>query len=40
MRLFIEWRDDQRADEIAGNAGLNTEEKVEQLGQLIFGEDW
>ena len=38
--LFVKWYDDQRAKDINNNAGIGTQEKVEQLGELIFGEDW
>jgi len=37
--LFMKWAEDQRAKEIALGAGTNAE-KIEALGQLMFGEDW
>ena len=38
--LFLTWFEDQRAKDIAGAKDLGTEQKVGQLGKLIFGEDW
>jgi len=38
--LFVKWYEDTRVAEIAGAKGLGSAEKVEQLGQIIFGEDW
>ena len=38
--LFVKWAKDARAMEIANSKGLGSDEKVEKLGQLIFGEDW
>lgn len=38
--LFIRWAADQRAREIADAKGVGTEEKIEQLGKLMFGEEW
>lgn len=37
--LFIRWNEDARAREIAA-AGIDNAEKIERLGQLMFGEDW
>lgn len=37
--MFLKWAADQRAKEIAGGQGSNAD-KIEQLGQLMFGEDW
>lgn len=37
--LFLKWAADQRAKEIAGSNESNAE-KIERLGQLMFGEDW
>jgi hypothetical protein len=36
---FLKWWNNQRAAEIAGGTASNTE-KIEQLGQLMFGDDW
>ena len=38
--LFLKWHADKRAAEIADSKGIGTDEKVNKLGQLIFGEDW
>jgi hypothetical protein len=38
--LFLKWFEDKRVSDIAGAKGLGSAEKVEQLGQLIFGEEW
>jgi hypothetical protein len=38
--LFLKWAADQRAQEIAASGGLAQSEKIERLGQLMFGEDW
>jgi hypothetical protein len=38
-KLFLEWCKDQRAREIAAGSESNAE-KIERLGQLMFGEDW
>ncbi|ODU24543.1 MAG: hypothetical protein ABS95_01760 [Verrucomicrobia bacterium SCN 57-15] len=38
-KLFIQWSEDQRAKSIA-ESGASNAEKIEQLGQLMFGEDW
>ena len=38
-QLFLQWAADQRAREIAAGAGSNSE-KIERLGQLMFGEAW
>lgn len=38
--LFAKWAQDKRAMEIASAANIGADEKVEQLGMLIFGEDW
>lgn len=37
--LFLKWRDDQRAKNISEGPGTN-EEKIEQLGQAMFGDLW
>lgn len=37
--LFLKWSADQRAKEIAGGQASNAD-KIEQLGQLMFGEEW
>lgn len=37
--LFLKWSEDQRAQAIAQGSAPNAQ-KIEQLGQLIFGEDW
>lgn len=37
--LFIKWCEDKRALEAATGGGDNSE-KIERLGQLMFGEDW
>lgn len=37
--LFLRWSEDQRAREIAAGSTTNAE-KIERLGQLMFGEDW
>lgn len=37
--LYLKWHDDQRAKEIAASSGTNSE-KIERLGQTMFGEDW
>jgi DNA repair ATPase RecN len=38
--LFLRWQADQRALEIAASGGLLQSEKIERLGQLMFGDDW
>jgi len=38
--LFLKWHADKRVAEIADGKGVGTDEKVEQLGKLMFGEDW
>lgn len=37
--LFLKWREDQRARTISEGPGTN-EEKIEQLGQAMFGDLW
>ncbi len=37
--LFVEWSADQRAKDIAA-APITNAAKIEQLGQLMFGDDW
>lgn len=37
--LFLTWSADQRAKDIA-NSSISNTDKIEQLGQLMFGEDW
>lgn len=39
-QLFLNWFEDQRAKEIASASGLGQTEKIEKLGQLMFGDDW
>ena len=38
-KLFLEWANNERAKEIAGSGATNAE-KIEALGQAMFGEDW
>lgn len=38
--LFLQWSEDQRAKEIASKAGATNAEKIEALGQLMFGDSW
>lgn len=38
--LFVKWFEDKRAQEIAGAKDLSADERTQQLGQLIFKEDW
>jgi hypothetical protein len=37
--LFLKWSEDKRAQDIA-SAGISNADKIEQLGQLMFGEGW
>jgi hypothetical protein len=37
--LFLKWHADQHANELA-NADTSNAEKIERLGQLMFGETW
>lgn len=37
--LFVKWSSDRRAQEIAAEPVSNSE-KIEKLGQLMFGEEW
>ena len=37
--LFVKWAADKRASEIANSTATNAD-KIERLGQLMFGEDW
>jgi proteasome lid subunit RPN8/RPN11 len=37
--LFLKWRDDQKAMEIADSRASNAE-KIEKLGRLMFGKHW
>jgi hypothetical protein len=37
--LFIQWFEDQRAKDVLEGEWSNAE-KIEQLGALMFGEDW
>lgn len=37
--LFVKWFDDKRAQDILAGRATNSE-KIEALGQLMFGEDW
>ena len=36
---FLKWFADKRAREIVEGSGSNAE-KIERLGQAMFGEDW
>ncbi len=38
--LFLKWAADKRALEIASGPSATNAAKIEQLGQLMFGEDW
>jgi hypothetical protein len=38
--LFLTWFEDKRAVEIAGAKDLDADQRTNQLGQLIFKEDW
>lgn len=38
-KLFIKWQADEKAKAIVNGASTNAE-KIEQLGQAMFGEDW
>jgi len=38
--MFLKWRADQRASEIADDPGLGSDEKTDMLGKLMFPEDW
>lgn len=37
--LFLKWAEDRQAQQIAQGSGTNAE-KIEALGQLMFGTDW
>jgi hypothetical protein len=37
--LFLKWFEDKRAKEVLSSSASNSD-KIEQLGQLMFGEDW
>lgn len=37
--LFLKWYENQAAREVAGSTSTNAE-KLERLGQLMFGDDW
>ena len=37
--LFLKWYEERQAQEIAGSAATHAE-KIERLGQLMFGEGW
>jgi hypothetical protein len=37
--LFVKWCENERAKEIANSSATNAE-KIEQLGELMFGESW
>ncbi len=37
--LFLKWSEDRRARDIAGSSASNSD-KIEQLGELMFGENW
>lgn len=37
--MFLKWYADRRAGEIANSTASNAD-KIERLGQLMFGEDW
>lgn len=38
--LFLKFAEDKKAREIAASAGLSQNEKIEQLGQIMFGDLW
>lgn len=38
--LFLKWFEDQRAREIATKPGISSADKIERIGQLMFGDDW
>jgi hypothetical protein len=38
--LFIKWAEDQRAKAVMDDQGTTNTEKIERLGQLMFGENW
>lgn len=38
--LFLDWYNDQRARDIAAATDASTEDKIDRLGALMFGEDW
>ena len=38
--LFIKWHTDQRASQILDDVDASNEDRIEHLGELIFGEDW
>lgn len=38
--LFLKWSEDRRAQEIVGAGGVSQSEKIERLGQLMFGDEW
>jgi hypothetical protein len=40
VELFLRWRQDQRAVEIADRPGLSSDERTELLGKALFGDDW
>jgi hypothetical protein len=37
--MFLKWTEDQRAQDIASSQ-VSHGEKIEKLGELMFGEDW
>jgi hypothetical protein len=37
--LFLQWSEDQRAKDVVGS-GASQAEKIERLGQLMFGAEW
>ncbi len=39
LKLFVKWYDDKRVKDVVESRASNSE-KIEQLGQQIFGEDW
>jgi len=38
--LFLKWYEDKRATEIAAAPGIDTADKMDLLGKLMFKEDW
>lgn len=39
LKLFLKWAEDKRARDVLESRASNSE-KIEQLGQIMFGEDW
>jgi hypothetical protein len=40
IEMFLKWRADKRVLEIADNDAIPEEDRTNQLGRAIFGEDW